>query len=634
MKVYIDFESRSKADIWATGAWVYSRHPSTEIMCFAYAVDNEDPVIVTPIEARRPGGRLLELIRSGAEFHAHNAYFERSMWANIMVARHGWPVIPLKQWRCTAAKALSHGLPKSLDEVAKALGVAHLKDAVGKRTMLKVAKSEGLVPAEDLQTLFQYCKQDVLVERDIDRALPDLHPYEQRVWFLDQIINDRGVCVDIPAVQRAIDIIGTETETLQLEIAGLTQGELDGVSRRNAVMYWLKKKGLDMENLQKATVAKAVETAGGATKRVLEIRQQLNLTSNAKYQALIDATDTDFRLRDHLLYHSAITGRWGGKLVQVQNLPRGMDIDTNAAIDTMMAGGYDTLSMIYGPQLLNVMSSCIRGMFVPTAGCQMFVTDFAAIEARVLFWLADDKTGLKMFRDYDADPNIPDPYVQMARRIYGNNKLTKANKKERFLGKTTILGSGYGMGIQKFVSTVQAYGMGISDEVASSAVQHYRSTFVNVPAFWNGMETSAKTCVLTRQPQQVGRLVWYLAGDFLYLRLPTGRSIAYHTPRIEDGQLTYMATDVQTKRYAPKETYGGKLAENCTSAVARDLMVEAMLKFAAEGYRILFTVHDELVLEHPKGSVEDVLRVMRSVPSWAQGCPVNAEAIETGRYKK
>jgi DNA polymerase bacteriophage-type len=660
-RLYLDFESRSQCDIWSCGAWVYSQHPTTEVYLLAFAY-SKGPIM--PIKffpwldepwSKDTWAKMQEIearVKEGCEVHAHNAFFERSIWANIMTPKFFVDPIPLRQWRCTAAKMAAHALPRKLERAALALDLANKKDMVGEKFMKVVAKSTGPITPETHERVSQYCCQDVAVEREADERIPDLEPKEQRVWFLDQYINDTGVTIDREACEAAVICVKKETERLTAQLQLLTNGEVNAGTQTKAMQKYLESKGVVLPNMQKKTIKDAIAGADEATRKILLLRQQLSLTSNAKYTSFLDVCSSDGRVRDTLVYHGASTGRWAGKLVQLHNLvkPSEEGFDNQAPISILKEGGYEAMSLIYGDQLLNTLSSCIRGVLIPTPGYDMFITDFASIEARVVMWLADEKVGIKMFEDGDKDPSLPDIYVHQARTIYQNKSLVKKNKAERQVGKQTVLGGGFGMGPVKFYETCQKYSVYIGEPtkrierqgeeymvppLAVSCIEGYRTMFSKVPRFWSDLEEGVKKAIWGH-PNQVGKVVCYVEGEFLRIRLPSGRTLAYHRPRVDRDRITFMSEDEKTHRYIPQSTWGGTLVENVTQAVARDLMVESMFHFASTGFRILFTVHDELVLEAPVGTKteEDVLKIVRTVPSWAQGCPMNAECEKAERYKK
>ena len=626
MRVYIDFESRSQCDIWTTGAYRYAEDPSTEVLCLAWAIDNS-PIqgvigkhgLLTALDT------LNTLIRSGAEFHAHNAFFERSMWKHKLVPI-GFLPIPIVSWRDTAAKVSAHALPRQLEKAALALGCKSQKDMEGNKLMRALCTTTGPIPQEKLERLLLYCKRDVETEREIDTKLPDLIPSEQRVWCMDQYINDTGVTIDTQAVQNAITLADQESKMLNKELFQLTGGLINAGTQTIAIKNFLERKGVVLPNMQKSTVKQAIQNAGGDTLRILQLRQQLSLTSIAKYSALASAVCADGRVRDTLIYHGASTGRWTGKLVQVQNLVKATikpsDIDVAIRI---LRDRPDGFSCVY--DTLATLSSCIRGMFVPSAGKSMFITDFAAIEARVVMWLAGETGGLKMFAERDENPEVPDIYVRMAAMISPNAT--------RQLGKQTVLGCGFGMGVKKFIETCEKYEVPITDELANRAVSTYRKTFSAVPRFWYALEDAAKKCVTSGKPVQCGKVSWKMEGEFLRMVLPSGRTLAYHHPKINvEGELTYLAVNSLTNHYEVEHNWGGGLVENATQAVARDIMVESMFRILKAGHTILFTVHDELVTECKEDTEANVVTIIRQVPTWAQGCPINAECKKVRRYQK
>lgn len=651
-RVYVDFESRSQCDIWTAGAYRYCEHPTTEILCLAWAVD-DGPVrgAVYGEELKQSIKELNALVSEGAEFHAHNAFFERCMWRHKFTPKYGALPVPIRQWRCTAAKVGAHALPRRLMNAANALGVQNKKDFEGSTLMKALCTTTGPIEEARLRRLLEYCEQDVRTERDIDRAIPDLCASEQEVWFMDQYLNDTGVCVDTEAIKNAVALVDSATKEGNEELFTLTGGLINAGTKREAIKKYLEAKGLKLPNLQKQTVKDAIATAGGDNLRVLQLRQQLSLTSNAKYAAFLAATSPDGRIRDLLVYHGASTGRWSGKLVQIQNLVKAAikPHEIDAAINVLKLSP-DAFSSCY--DVLPTLSSCIRGMLIPSPGHRMFITDFAAIEARVVMWLAGEEKGLVLFRNQDADPKLPDIYVHMARGIYGRPTLTKENKPERTLGKQTVLGSGFGMGPAKFQETCDKYGVDLGPRtetitkpdgttvkvspLATKSVYAYRNTFPNVPKFWYAMEDAARKAILSPGTRHtVGKIVWYMDGDFLRMQLPVGRTIVYHHPRVDaEGKLTFMAVNSLTNKYEREQTWGGKLVENATQGVARDLMVSGMFGLIRAAYRLLFTVHDELVVESTKGSEQEVRSIVCRVPTWAKGCPINAECESAERYKK
>lgn len=682
MKVSIDFESRSAVDIWEAGAWVYSRHPSTSVMCICFAVDDGPVETVTFPELEKdlkaPSFSSLGLSRLKAlankpdvTFHAFNAFFEQCIWKNIMVRDYGMPEIPIHRWRGTEAKSNAFGLPKSLANVALALNLTQLKDRAGKQVMMKLAKPKPnrkndpflqfYAPTEDeIKALYEYCAQDVVVEREIDKALPDLLPAEQEVWFLDQLINMRGVNTDMAFVSSVRKLLFHHNTRLNAELNSLTNGGVGKGTEVAAMVRYLQSKGVQIEDLKKDTVSSLIK--GGKLDahclQVLRYRVELGKSSNAKYEKLATSTDTDGRVRDCFIYHGASTGRWTGKLVQLQNLPK-LDgsVDVPDFIGNTKTQDYATMRFLYGDTINKCASSSIRGAFTPSEGNELNVVDYAAIEARCVFWLAGEEVGLREFAESDSGSG-PEIYVRMAQRIYADERLTKANKPERNLGKTAILGLGFQMGHKRFIETCSAWGVFLPEHLYSITketdqdgkvvekhhcivVDQYRNHYSRVVQFWYDTERAAIHAVLhPGEMSPCGKTAWVYnkQRDFLFCRLPSGRFLTYMSPRIEQEgrgpKLTHMAEkDFQWVRSA---TYGGKLVENITQATARDLMAYSMVRLEKAKMPVVMHTHDEIVTDVPKGSglLESMTKIMCEVPAWAEGLPIKAEGFTAERYEK
>jgi len=484
----------------------------------------------------------------------------------------------------------------------------------------------------DFQRLYVYCKEDVRAERDIDNLLADLTPCEQDIWHLDQIINQRGVSIDIKAVKSALILLEQYTQKLHAETLEITNGKIDKVSKRARVLEWMAEEGVVLENYQQATVQKAIADGGlpAHVQRILEIRMQINKISTRKYEAIRNGLCHDNKIRDILVFHGASTGRWTGKLVQMQNLPRGSIKDTETCIEVMKGRDLGFFETLY-PDVMGAISSCIRGMFVATPGYELVVADYSAIEARVVLWLANDYKGVGKFERGE------DLYVDMAKSIYNKQIITKD---ERQLGKVAILGCAYGMGHVKFRMTCKMWGMEISEEIAQKTVKTYRSVYEKVVRLWRHLEEDAIFAV------RYGRKgSWSKEGKFLFMTLPSGRRLCYPNPEVrtvttpwgaQKEALTYMGMTAMSNQWERQNTYGGKLCENVTQAVARDLMAHAMLKCEKAGYKVLFTVHDEIVceIEEGRGNVKQFENILCAKPKWAKGCPLAAEGWKGGRYRK
>jgi len=690
IRVHLDFESRSKADIWSCGAERYSQDPSTEVLCLAYTVDDGHVRCIerdwfTDKNFPWEDTELYKLAKDpNMIFVAHNAFFEQCIWKNILVPRYGFPEIPLSRWECTASKAMAHGLPKSLKDVAIQLGLEERKDEEGKRIMLKMSKprkptknnpSEWCDDPSDYEVLYSYCKQDVEVERAIDKKLPSLCTIEQRIWRLDQWMNHNGVNVDRELVEKALEFATQYSDELNKELHDLTDGEVEGCTKRMAMMRWLANNDYPMENLQAATVrhALASDTSMPANvRRVLEIKVALGKSSVSKYQAFKDSTCDDGRLRDILVYHSASTGRWGGKIVQLQNLPRGSVKYTDCAAQCIKQLSLQDFRKLY-PDVMGTLSSCIRSVLIPDEGKAMFVADYSAIEARVIAWIAGQESTIQTFKEGG------DVYCQEATHIFGR-PITKKDKFERSIGKVAVLALGYQGGIGAFGTMANAYEVDLepvydlmaktftAEEFDSATYaydfyankvenpmsrkagivsdvikQRWRKNNERIVAMWEDINTAA---IEALQNPHYGvracKCIWnyHPESEFLYCYLPSGRSLAYHKPEIREvngkPQLTYMTLLSQTKQYVRTAAYGGKLVENIVQAVARDIMANALLRVFKEGDFVPhLTVHDEIITSGDKDlDPKELERQMCILPTWAEGLPLTAEGWKGTRYKK
>jgi len=641
--IHLDFETRSECNIYDTGAYTYSKHPSTEILCCAYAHKNDfEPQIFNDMTA--PPGDLWKYILDGQIFSAYNSFFEFCIWHNIMVPRYGWPEIPMNLWRDTMAKSCTHALPRALANVCKAINAPIQKSEDGRRVMLKVCKPRKPTKSnpdkwhespDDYETLYDYCLQDVEAERGLDRMLMEIPPQEQKIWELDQKINWRGIHIDGTAVDAAIALSEEYSRRLTDELLTVTDGAIDRVSRRKMVMDWIKAKGYEIPGYTKSDIIEFLkQDLPNDVRRVLEIRQQLGKTSIKKYHAM-KTSMSDGRIRDTLIYHGASTGRWAGKLVQMHNLPKGNVNDTNLCIEVLKTGNLDYFEMMY-PDVMGAISSCIRGMIISAPGHDLIVADYASIEARVLVWLAGDAVTVEKFH------KGADLYVDMARKIYNKKEI---NKNERQLGKTAILACGYGMGAAKFQATCAMWDMDISEEFSQRVINIYREQYRIVKQMWYDQERAAMRAVETGDLVVCGKVNWRMHKGFLYCQLPSKRCLAYPEPRIQPvatpwgemkDALTFMSTNALTKQWERTSTYGGKLVENITQAVARDFMADAMLCLEDTGYPIILTVHDEIVAEVREdfGTVDEFTNIMASIPTWGKGCPIAAEGWRGKRYRK
>ncbi len=659
-KILIDFETRSACDLKKHGAWIYSRHPSTSILCMGYIIAEKDKILISNVTSNFSDDKILSFIEKNIkqiQFVAHNAFFEQSIYYNILVKKFNWPVPDYSQWKCTMAKSMAHALPRSLDNVCQVLGLQHQKDMKGHRLMLKLSqprKPTKTNPAiwherpEEIAYLKEYCLSDIKAEFELENKVRDLSPYEQNVWLLDQKINMRGVYVDTELAEKSLKIIDYYLEPLDKEISDLTQGIIQSPTQASAIMKWCNQRlpeNLQLEELRKETlpdyIIKNKELLPVEVLKVLEIRVKTSKTSNAKFSSFINFTDLDGRARGSLLYHGAATGRWAGSGIQPQNLPKGLTgLNTTEIIEDIknISSSSDIEKLKEKGDLLSLLSSCIRGCIVAAPGKILLCGDYASIEARVLMFEAQETQALDIFTKGE------DIYCDMATSIY-NRQITKVDKDERFLGKTAILGLGYTMGREKFKITCASQGVEISDELATKVVKAYRSKYLKVVKFWKDIERAAINAIKTGQAYDVNNIRYKKIGNFLYCRLPSGRLLSYFKPSVFTAQnyfglqdqIHYVGMNSQTNKFKPLQTYGGKLVENICQGIARDIMAHAMLNLDNQGYDVILTVHDEVVCEVDVDSdktLDEFLKIIATPPIWAKDCPLAVEGWQGERYHK
>ncbi len=707
IKVTADFETISEANLKKVGAWEYSVHPSTWASCFAFKAAGSkmhffdyyqmrEQWCELPLEPRRYW--LTFISCPDFVFSAHNAFFEQCIYNNVLVKRLGWPAIPPKKWRCTAAKAAACAIPRNLQDAGAVMRTQTQKDFEGHRIMLKLCKPTAAYnrwakavaevkagrrvgpkkvtlakePAppkfwtpesapEDYKGLYHYCKMDVVSEEQLDESLPDLTPFEQELWFVDQKINLRGIAVDMPLVGRISEIMAAENRTMNKELDILTMGLVSSGNARAAILDFLTLEGLELPDLKAKTVDDFLLNgkATGDAATILNIRKALSKASTAKYAKFQALAASDGRVRDLLLFCAASTGRWGGKNIQPQNFPRGIIKDIFEAIDRIKTCSVPDLKLLYGENLMPLFSSVLRGMFIASPGCDLYVEDFSAIECRVTWWLAGYAAGLQMFKDG------VDPYKAMAAKIF-KKSILEITDEERQVGKAAVLGCGFQMGGKKFMTSAwDVYRAKVTLDMAKVAVTAYREVHYPVTEMWEQYQNACMFAV--EHPERryrVGKVKFYMEDRFLKIELPSGRKLSYCDPLVlwetvqlknDEGEVTssfkakkftYMAVNMKAKKedctipkWTREKSYGGKIVENVVQAVARDILAEAMVRADSECFEVLMHSHDELVSEfqvseNPKRVAENYKRIMETLPAWAEGLPLKSGGWTGDRYKK
>lgn len=688
--LHLDFETRSDLDLKRLGLHQYARGKNTDIMCACFAFDDEQ------VQIWRPGGilpdRFIRHVESGGIVHAHNATFEQELTNQVATRKYNWPYLYSDQLVCTMAMAYAMGLPGYLEGTAAALGVDQQKDMVGNRLMRQYCVPKHIDGAgkitwwdnpDDLKRIWDYCRQDVIVERAIGKRMMALSAYENKIWQLDQKINSRGITVDVKAAIAATFMVEEEKERLNAEIRKVSKNQIATCTAITQIKDFLYLRGIpfdSIESLDKASLSEllAKDTLAPDIRRILELRKEAGKASTAKLEAMVSgASSTDNRLRGSFQYSGANTRRWAGRRVQLHNLPRSkidapvVDRILQKFVTGVKANVIDT---IYGPPL-DIISNCLRGFLTSSPGHDLLACDFSAIEARVIAWLAGETSTLEIFNTHGKI------YEHAASRIFGKG-IEQIIDIERQIGKVAVLALGYQGGVGALQTMSRGYGVslapafdalralaeaeqlekveaaynknkhrydGISREeyIASDLTKTFwRQSNPRTVQFWNDLNTAAIRAVLNPMSKiQAGPIAYVVNGSFLWCRLPSGGVICYPYPQIEKKELpwggkgdalTYMSEDGQSKKWMRFQTYGGSLAENVTQAVARDLLADAMLRLEAHGYPIVAHVHDEIVCEMPtgQGSIDEMAKIMCESPEWAKGLPIKAGGWRGRRYRK
>lgn len=651
----IDIETRSSVDIGKAGLYKYAQSPDFEILLFAYKW-NQEPVEIVDLKC---GERIPEeIIKALSDLetvkHAYNAAFE---W--YCLNRAGYQT-PLPEWQCAMAHGLYCGYTAGLDATGKAIGLPQDKQklAVGKALIryfcvpCRPTKSNGgriwNQPWHDKAKwgLFkEYCKQDVVTESEIESRL-SLFPMpleEQHQWQMDVRMNAFGVRVDEILIEGALYVDGVSTERLTKEAVALTG--LENPNSTAQLLQWLAEHGAALENLQKETVSAALEdeTLSGDIRRVLEIRQQLGKTSIKKYVAMDTAKGEGQRVRGLTQYYGANrTGRWAGRMVQMQNLPRNYIKTLDYARETVRKKNYEGLRVLYG-NVPDTLSQLIRTAFIPSEGNKFVVADFSAIEARVIAWLAGEQWVNEVFathgKIYEATASQMF-HVPLEKIVKGNPEYALRQK-----GKVATLALGYQGGPAALIA-MGALKQGLTEEELPDIVQRWRQANPRIKDLWYSVENAAVAAMTTAQPQAINGLIFSLEGDLLYgqtfltVRLPSGRKLFYPKPFLRENQfgkmaLHYYAVGQRTKKWGIESTYGGKMTENIVQAVARDCLAITLERIAERGLQVVFHVHNEVIIDAPmETTAEEICDLMAEPIPWAPGLILKGAGFESNYYMK
>lgn len=650
----VDIETYSSVDLTEAGVYAYVEAPDFDILLISYIFDDWGEDDVKTIDCFDADPDMMAefceaLLDPQIVKTAFNANFERTCLAKWLQKP-----MPPEEWRCTMVKALTLGLPGNLAGAGEALGLPpeKLKDPQGKALIqffskpCKPTRTNGQrtrnLPRHDpakWQLYKGYNRQDVVTEQEILRKLSiyKTPESEQELWALDQHMNDNGVALDIPMVEKIVEYDTRRRQELQEEAQ-----ELTGLKNPNSLAQlkrWLAEQGREMTSVTKDTIAEALRDPElpDVVRRVLEIRAALGKTSVAKYSTMLVAHCQDHRLRGILQFYGANrSGRWAGRLVQTHNLAKNTLPDLALARELAAEGDFETMGTLFGETAF-VFSELIRTAFIPSEGCRFIVSDFSAIEARVLAWLAGEEWVLEAFR------NGKDIYCETASMMY-HVPVEKhgANSHLRQKGKVAVLACGYqgGIGAMKRMDK----GGSIPEDELQSVVDQWRQANSNSVKLWRTCELAARTAIEEHRTVRLknGLAFGYINGN-LFIKLPGGRKLCYWNTRLKldprDGRehIVYMGVNQETKQWGETETYGGKLVENIVQATARDCLAISMQRVAALGYNIVMHVHDEIIVDCPiedTGAMERINACMAEPIPWAPGLPLKGDGYETPFYMK
>ena len=654
--ITIDIETRSDKDISKCGVYAYTDTPYFDILLFAYSIDGQPVQVVDTANGEEiPENVLAALADENVVKRAFNCNFERVCLSKYL--RENYPqyfqsysidedtvgdFLNPESWHCSMIHARTLGLPSSLAEVGKVLGIEQQKMTDGKAlvkffcvpydTIDGVPQFHSPTDYPDKWEIFKaYNKRDVEAELEIDRKLSRF-PVPDFIWqefYLDQEINDRGILVDMQLADKAINLDAKAKEELTAEVQKLT-----GVENPNSVyqlLDWLETQGYKSDSLGKTQVLELIKTAKEPVKSVLQMRLQLSKSSVKKYTAMKNTACSDNRARGMFSFYGASrTGRWAGRNVQLQNLPQNHLPDLSEARELVKYGSFEDIQMLYD-DVPDTLSQLIRTAFIPRQGMKFIVADFSAIEARVIAWLAGEEWRMKAFA------NGEDIYCASASKMFGVPVVKHGeNGHLRQKGKISELACGFG-GSVGAMKAMGADSLGLSDTELKQIVTDWREASPHITELWWAVDRAVKKAVKEKTATKTHGLLFSYEAGFLFIRLPSGRRLAYAKPYIGKNKfggesVTYMGINAQ-KKWDRLESYGPKFVENCVQGIARDLLMYSMQTLSQ--YFIVGHIHDEMIIECPKGTkLDEICQQMARTPDWAKGLLLRADGYECSFYKK
>lgn len=652
-RIHVDVETFSRVNIKTQGAARYAEDESTKLLVMKYSF-NDDPIQTYLPELNFLGDysdfpkEILYRIKHGYKLTAFNLFFEWSIFFKVLGIK-----LDLNDCYCTQAAAAYNALPLDLDTCGFALGLGEKdrKDkAAGTRliNLMCVPDKEGNEynkPDYDHQLgkLSDYCHQDVVAERAIFKRVRLMSTEEYRIWQIDQRMNQRGIKVDRAATEASIQLRNKLVSAENRKVKILTDGELAGTSKTAKVKsYCTEQLGYKLKSYDAPYLEKVLKDskAPELVKSIIKSRLKTGKTSLTKYNALLKCICSDDHLRGLLQYHAAAPGRWGGRLFQPQNLPRPTFDETYIFIDNLINNAHEMNELLFG-DLFTGLQTCIRSMLIPEPGQIFFVSDYSAIEARVLAWLAGEESKLDVFRTHGRI------YEHTASLIY-KKALEDVTYDERFVGKTGELSLGFGGGAKAYIKMAAKYGIeGLTKKYAEKIKEDWRRVNPKIVSLWKESENKAKAAI--RHPGKKftvrEKFTYLMHKGHLYCQLPSGRVITYRDASLERCmmpwgemgiQIRYYGRDTYTHKWTKLKSYGGHLAHNATQGTARDLMANALINIdASADFTPVLTVHDEIISGgDPSIDIEEYDALMLDLPDWAKDIPVTCQGDKMQRYGK
>ena len=654
--ITIDIETKSDKDISKCGIYAYTDTPYFDILLFAYSIDGQPVQVVDMANGEEiPENVLAALVDENVIKKAFNVNFERVCLSKYL--RKNYPqyfqsysidedtvgdFLNPESWHCSMIHARTLGLPSSLAEVGKVLGIEQQKMTEGKALIKFFCVPYDTIDGvpqfhnpkdypEKLEIFKAYNKRDVEAELEIDRRLSRF-PVPDFLWkefYLDQEINDRGILVDMQLADKAISLDAEAKEELTAEMKRLT-----GVENPNSVyqlLDWLETQGYKSDSLGKTQVQELIKTAKEPVKSVLQMRLQLSKSSVKKYTAMKNTACSDNRARGMFSFYGASrTGRWAGRNVQLQNLPQNHLPDLSEARELVKYGSFEDIQMLYD-DVPDTLSQLIRTAFIPRQGMKFIVADFSAIEARVIAWLAGEEWRMRAFA-YGEDI-----YCASASKMFGVPVVKHGeNGHLRQKGKISELACGFG-GSVGAMKAMGADSLGLSDTELKQIVTDWREASPHITELWWAVDRAVKKAVEEKTATKTHGLLFSYEAGFLFIRLPSGRRLAYAKPYIGKNKfggesVTYMGINAQ-KKWDRLESYGPKFVENCVQGIARDLLMYSMQTLSQ--YFIVGHIHDEMIIECQKDTkLDEICQQMARTPDWAKGLLLRADGYECSFYKK